>query len=215
MFNIHEMTAAQQDAAFAEMASNSYCDFHAPGVDYLCLHRSPAMTVKAYFFDRGAPGQPVRPHNHRYDFYTQVLSGICIHSRFRICDATDPSPLIKTYLRRDWFSPLIADGETPGEGWRDHPFTNGRVPLRVEDRAIHMAGDSYFVGAIEIHDIEVDPSTVLLVTQFPNRFPSGVPTSTYFPIEKAGAPDISDLYHPMTLGQCFTRYSQIMELIGG
>lgn len=208
MLDLNSMLIDDQNAALATMADNSYCDFHAPGLDYLCLGRGPIQTTKAYFFDRMADAdKPVMPHNHRYDFYTQVLAGRCTHARFRLCSPTDPSPFKRTYRQRCWNSPLI-DG---GKGW-DIPDA-GRVSL-VPMREEYMPGEGYFVSAEEIHDIDVDRETVLLITQFPNRIPRELPTSTYFPIQMMSLPDISGLYNRMTPSECAARYGQIMDLIG-
>lgn len=35
----------------AEVLANSYRDFHAKGLDYICLKRSFKETLKLYFFD--------------------------------------------------------------------------------------------------------------------------------------------------------------------
>lgn len=212
MLDLNSMLIDDQDAALAAMAVNSYRDFHAPGLDYLCLHRSPAMTVKAYFFDRGAVGAPVMPHNHRYDFYTQVLAGHCVHTRFRLCDATDPSPFIQTFQRRDWTSPLFGEPLFQS-GWsRRADNTLARLrPMREN----HGPGSGYFVSVDEIHDIDVTSETVLLLTQFPSRIPRDKPTSTYFPLSVIEPAPLKGLYQPMTPSQCAMRYGQIMDLIGG
>ena len=62
-----------------EVKSNSFKDFHAKGLDYICLFRSPELTLKAYFFSEGMEsqkvGEVVSPHDHRYNFFTQCYSG--------------------------------------------------------------------------------------------------------------------------------------------
>lgn len=64
--------------------NHSYDNFHAPGVSYVCLLRSQALTAKLYHFDPSslkpvgdAWGRPivVNPHSHRYNFQTTVLAG--------------------------------------------------------------------------------------------------------------------------------------------
>lgn len=60
-----------------EILRHSYKDFHAKGLDYICLKRSDVETIKLYFFDGDASALPevVAPHDHRYDFETTVLAG--------------------------------------------------------------------------------------------------------------------------------------------
>ena len=55
-----------------EVLANSFRDFHAKGLDYVCLKRRPSETVKLYFFDGDVSKLPevVNPHDHRYDFST-------------------------------------------------------------------------------------------------------------------------------------------------
>lgn len=64
-----------------EILAHSFTDFHAKGLDYLCLLRSPEITVKAYFFEGDVASAPevVVPHDHRYCFNTRVL-GRCYTS---------------------------------------------------------------------------------------------------------------------------------------
>lgn len=47
---------------------NSYRNYHAKGVDYLCVGRTPQLTQKIYFID-GFEGDVVVPHDHRYEFF--------------------------------------------------------------------------------------------------------------------------------------------------
>lgn len=74
--------------AAAELARNSYRNYHTEGLDYLCLLRSPALTVKAYFFREdlatNGRGWMVWPHNHRYAFEHLTLCGVIRHFRFRV-----------------------------------------------------------------------------------------------------------------------------------
>lgn len=61
-------------------SQHSYIDYHVPGIDYLCLHREPALTVKAYMFSKlrlepDPNGWIVWPHTHRYTFEHVTLTG--------------------------------------------------------------------------------------------------------------------------------------------
>jgi hypothetical protein len=64
------------------VASNSFRNFHAKGLDYLCLHRSPELTIKAYFYSGNIGPEVVCPHDHRYPFSTHILAGESGHKRY-------------------------------------------------------------------------------------------------------------------------------------
>jgi hypothetical protein len=64
------------------IAGNSFRNFHAKGLDYLCLHRSEALTIKAYFYAGEAGSEVVCPHDHRYPFSTHIVAGESGHIRY-------------------------------------------------------------------------------------------------------------------------------------
>lgn len=69
----------KQSINLEEAIKNSYTNFHAVGVDYLCLFRNDRFTVKVYRFNKdyrpNEEGWAVNPHNHAYEFRTYVLNG--------------------------------------------------------------------------------------------------------------------------------------------
>lgn len=70
-----------------EMAAHSFRNYHVRGADYLCLHRTPRLTVKAYFFAEvwhNRMGYAVWPHTHRYAFEHWTLKGTIRNHRFAI-----------------------------------------------------------------------------------------------------------------------------------
>jgi hypothetical protein len=122
-----------------EMAQHSIKDHHVYGMDYLCLARTPGLTVKIYHMNE--PYNPnegflVHPHSHRYAFDTIVLRGFTRHLRFK---------------------PMA------GEDWRVHsynPDTKAMLPTvrcgwecKVES---HGAGSTYSVHEDEIHTLQVE-----------------------------------------------------------
>lgn len=69
-----------------EQMANSRINHHTDGMDYLCLLRTPKLTVKLYCIRNTAKnansGYLVHPHNHRYGFTSVLLSGELEHIRF-------------------------------------------------------------------------------------------------------------------------------------
>lgn len=77
MIHISELARTALNGDTSTLIQNSYRDFHAKGLDYVCLKRTPDHTVKVYFLDGDVSKVPevVNPHDHRYAFETTVLSG--------------------------------------------------------------------------------------------------------------------------------------------
>jgi hypothetical protein len=147
MFETFRNLVDDLDIVFA--ADNSFRDFHAKGVDYICLHRTPALTVKLYLFDPATlvvagPGrQVVNPHSHGYNFSTHVLRGGVTNVE---------------YLRGD------------GDGWHEIRYgsplkgrrwdqVTGPCSLREIGRTAYGPSRSYDFDHERIHSIEVHPET--------------------------------------------------------
>lgn len=67
------------------VAGNSFRNFHAKGLDYLCIFRSEELTIKAYFYDIADDSSPeiICPHDHRYPFATEISTPtVTIRPRF-------------------------------------------------------------------------------------------------------------------------------------
>lgn len=88
-----------RNADVAALAANSFRNYHAVGLDYLCLLRTPNLTVKAYFFRGkdhaqarrgfGPDNWLVMPHNHRYSFEHLTLQGRIINRLFHVVEGLD------------------------------------------------------------------------------------------------------------------------------
>lgn len=76
----------------AYLANSSFENYHAEGLNYLCLLRNTRMTVKAYIFTpelKPVDGNwLVWPHNHRYRFAHQTITGRILNERF-VLDGDD------------------------------------------------------------------------------------------------------------------------------
>lgn len=78
----------------SDIAEHSFENYHALGLDYLCLHRRFGFTVKAYFFDpdrmeHNECGWLVWPHTHRYEFTHYTVAGLIRHHRFTLSPAAE------------------------------------------------------------------------------------------------------------------------------
>jgi hypothetical protein len=121
-----------------EASLDSMLNHHANGMDYLCLHRSPQLTVKLYLLhDAGNEnnGWLVNPHSHRYSFESTVLAGAIRHIRFR---------------------------RQRGREWQEHRYNPDRKAMKPGQHVgldwqadLHRPGSSYFVDPTEIHTLQV------------------------------------------------------------
>lgn len=125
-----------ETADWEKLALSSFANYHARGVEYLCLHRDPRLTVKAYFIsgavEHNERGWIVWPHTHRYAFEHWTLAGTIVHHRFRI------------EAGEDWTAFAFADR-------RPRPL----VPVRLFERGRESlpAGAHYAMLPDEIHTI--------------------------------------------------------------
>ena len=156
----------------AEVLANSYRDFHAKGLDYICLKRSFKETLKLYFFDGDSSRTPevVNPHDHRYAFDTFVVSGEVANVEYWA------DPLGKHYNRFHWMTPLNG-----GAGFK----YADQVKLSEKSRSIfsatnHFVPQGYGMPSWGIHTLRVlSDRTVLFLRQYEDSVPLSSPTSTY------------------------------------
>jgi hypothetical protein len=155
------------DVSMEEVIATSFRDYHVKGFDYICLKRSPQITVKLYFFDGDLSNIPevVNPHNHRYCFRTICVAGAVDNFWYR------RDMLGKPFQRFAYRTPLNGG---KGFTWdsEDHLAIDGH--RRVE------AGRVYFMQAHEIHTIRIAQSeTVLALLQYEDVIHDDVPTRTW------------------------------------
>lgn len=177
----------------AAMLANSYMDFHARGLDYLCLQRDELFTRKVYFFDRAEPAsEVVAPHDHRYDFQTTVLAGELHNWRFQALDAEDRACFEggDLYEQFSYRTPLNG-----GDGFAHE----GERVLYREDRERYLAGQTHAHRAAELHTIGVPSDrTVIELTQSADVVPVGEPTLLFKPLGQREPPSLAGLYSRMT-----------------
>lgn len=180
-----------------EVLRNSYCDFHAKGLDYLCLGRTAEQVHKVYFFDeRQLNPEVVNPHDHRYDFTTRVLAGELVNWRYEETDLNDPHGVV--HERFAWMSPLIG-----GNGFTWDSFRR----IAQKSAELYSAGMSHSHMADELHTIGIAKAgTVVEITQGFDVVPLDQPTYTY--TKSLEPPFLSGLYRDMEVD----RITELVEL---
>lgn len=128
------------------MALNcSTWNHHVAGLNYLCLHRSPRLTVKLYLIEN--PQNPnngflVNPHSHRYAFWTMALHGRLGHIRF--VEPKPGKPWHRTVMDEYGYHP---DSRTMQERRRgvSLAYAPEHIPTLAE----------YFVEPHEVHTLKM------------------------------------------------------------
>lgn len=193
--------------------ANSYKNFHAKGFHYLCLYRSPELTRKVYIAEDHVTEMPevVNPHDHRYNFRTEVLAG----SVTNLLYTTPPKDGFAqrrftsagVFQHFDYRTPLLGGN---GFTWR------GETELGVLSEHTYTPTRAYLMNEYELHTIRINqPGTVLLLDQYADVVADDAPTSTYFP--DTNAPDLTDsgLYEKFTADEIVTLLGTITELTKG
>lgn len=188
---------SSEEQVIAEIKANSYKNFHAKGLDYICVYRSDNCTIKYYFFDGDHTKLPevVNPHNHRYTFTSKVLAGGVIDHLF--------IPVEKggtVYNKFDWLTPL--------NGGNGFTYAGEQQLQKIRSKSLDKAHTSRFH---DIHTIQITKDqTVLSLVQLHDMVGLTEPTQL-FSLNDA-APDTSGLYEQFTEDEIRTRLQQIAKL---
>jgi hypothetical protein len=156
------------NVSLQSMLENSYRNFHAKGFDYICLHRSPKLTMKLYMFNGDCRKLPevVNPHDHRYDFSTHVLAGRVANLNFA------ESVEGEVYNQFEYLTPLNG-----GEGFSTF---SKEVRLQKTSETEYLRDQSYNLSASDLHTISIrNNETVLLLTQKQSVLPLTQSTKTF------------------------------------
>jgi hypothetical protein len=186
---------------YQHLIDNSYRNFHAKGLDYLCLKRTPGHTVKLYVFNGDATKLPevVNPHDHRYAFKTTVLRGAIGDRRFQRAEVAG-----NVYQAFDYMTPL--------NGGNGFTFRGNERLRLVED--VHLdRGHVLNTGPEHTHTIYTkDDQTVLLLEQFADVIAPELPTSCWVRIGEP-KPDTSGLYEKFTEAEYMDRLANLFPLL--
>ncbi len=189
------------DDALIEMAlQNSFKNFHAEGMDYICMKRSPTHTIKYYFFDGDMSqiSDVVNPHDHRYDFNTTVISGSMVDFRYRPCRPGDGQAMTAF----EWRTPLNGGG-----GFSD-PY---EAYLRKTTSKPIKKGAQYFSPSEVIHTIRpTNDRTLIRLDQFEDKLDLEDYTTTFCLGHEA--PSLTGLYERFTEAELVSRIDAIMAL---
>jgi hypothetical protein len=216
--HLNMMQVVTPEEQMKTLIANSYRDFHAPGVDYVCLHRHPHLTIKAYFFDEGSGRalgknrQIVSPHDHRYDFATLVLRGKIGNAIWvETAETGMYGDGVTKFLEYSFRTPLNggAGFKYERESW-----------LRLSGTRVHQVGSRHTMCYDQIHTlIDVAPETVLLIWQYPDVKGPFASSRTFVDPYGAsmlkhptGAPSLEGLYNKFTEAQITQRLKQLESL---
>jgi len=182
-----------------EIRRSSYRNFHTRGLDYVCLSRGDSLTVKAYFIHGDVTDAPelVVPHNHRYDFTTQVLDGQVSNQTFDMTNG-DGVQLF------DYRTPLNGgDGFT----WVDE------CGLEVADDICYHKGETYHQRAHEIHTLKLhSKDTVLILYQFEDVLDLSEPSQSFRIGDGKELPNMDGLYDEFSNDQIMQRLARLRHL---
>jgi hypothetical protein len=202
------------DELMETMLQNSYRNFHAKGFDYLCLKRTPELTLKAYFFDGDVSKLPevVMPHDHRYAFQTCCLAG-------KVLDRTyHPSSSALGRLNVEAQPYDMFHYETPLNGGDGFTWIGVEwLACRWHDQIQRTPGGSYRHDHWDIHTIQIaEEQTVLLLAQFADEVPIGKPTRAYRNARGDTSRQVSldGLYDEMDADHAVMRLGQVRALLG-
>lgn len=187
---------------------NSYRNFHAKGFDYLCLKRTPELTLKAYFFEGDVSKLPevVMPHDHRYAFQTYCLSGAVRNWGF---ESPDGGRDYECASRMDAFAYLTPLNGGDGFTWI------AEVELAKFADCYRSRGGSYRLERDDLHTIQIAADqTVLLLAQFADEIGPDVPTFAYKPVGGPKEVSLDGLYDRMDADHALMRLRQVRELMG-
>lgn len=182
-----------------DVLRNSRRDYHAKTLDYVCLHRTKELTIKAYFLGNGvALGQNVvNPHDHAYNFSTFVLSGALANVNFYPDEGGST-----------WFEHTYA---TALRGEPSITF-NKVVKLREEGR-IYRSGQHYYLDHSQIHTIRAySNDVVMLLFQYQTERTAERGTSLFLPDQTV--PSLDGLYRSFTEDEMVAALRRLSILVG-
>lgn len=189
-----------EDADPSVAAAHSFLNYHAKGVTYLNLLRTPDLTAKLYVFDgshRPTPeGYVVNPHTHAYGFHSTVVLGTMENVVFEHDDerGTRWAP----WTVRSTGQPTFRQAPRPWE----YIHETSRQKLH--------AGETYYLGPEAIHSIAVPTGqrTVLFLCQYSRTSP----VSRLF--TKGDAPDLTGLYQGMGPADYLAALVEVTQVAG-
>jgi hypothetical protein len=190
-----------------EVLKNSYQDYHAKGLDYLCLKRTPKETIKLYFFDGDVSKLPevVNPHNHRYDFDTTVIAGEMVD--FAYASVPMLHEWCDCYVQYEYRTPLNG-----GNGF-SNPKPSFLTTVSMTRLYSNDSAGGFLISRHDkIHTIRIlEDRTILMLTQQEDLLPTDQPTSTFVPLGQP-EPSLTGLYDRMTADRAMQHLRSLVQL---
>ncbi len=182
-----------------ECAKHSFEHFHAIGLTYVNLLRTPALTAKLYITEPGTlkmntEGYVVNPHSHCYRFHTYVVSGWVRNIEFAAGRG-------EAQHKFEYSSPLSG-----GNG-----FTRlGTEPLGWGSYGHFTKEEAYFLDEHDIHTLTLpeDEQTVLFLLQYHD-----VCNKTVLYSRSPEPPSTEGLYEPMKPMAVANHIEQVRETL--
>ncbi len=177
---------------------NSYKNWHVKGVDYLCLYRSPQLTIKVYKCPAELQSENkntktiLNPHTHLYNSHIVVLMGECEIVTFdyhkRSHQSGEPKEVNHNFTTHNLFYHTSKFGPRAKQAGFRFESTGHLIEKQVtkitEQQSLYMKAD-------EIRSFRTIGETYLLIFQY-NTIPFNVDTDLY--VQTATPPILDELY---------------------
>ena len=153
-----------------EALETSFLDYHAKGMHYLCLKRTPELTLKLYLIEPDHQpadrkrGWLVMPHNHAYAFEQVVLAGSINQILFKV----DENAKKKDFFRL-WWNPQARMGSA---------FVPTMVGLRSRSEWIGVRR-GYAMRTDQVHTIAARRDEPTLLLSYQHHDEEAVRTAVY------------------------------------
>lgn len=150
----HDFIKLRWQRARGEVLRDSIKDFHTPNFNYICLQRTPGLTIRLYILKpntRSVLGE-INIHNHLYDTQLYVLRGVLTNTTYVIDEAAGEP--MHAHLLRSALHPENVEREIKLE-------YIGVRPLAVSNIQLLGAGDTYLMPHTDIHSVWSAPTMYL------------------------------------------------------
>lgn len=162
-----------------EMMNHSMMNHIINGMHYLCLHRSPKITLKLYLIERKTndfAGFLLHPHTHRYAFDSTVLAGSIEELKFQPCkgdewDQYEYVTELRKFERRANYG-LIGEGH------------------------VYQPGEHYFNDVTDIHTLRAVPDAGPVLIGLMQFMDTKRSSDLYLPFGRPEALKFSDSRRP-------------------
>jgi len=137
-------------AANQQNLEKSYKTYHVPEVTYFNLYESSSFRIKLYYIWHPTRKYLVCPHSHKYNFYTEVLSGSVINHTYQDIPISSICPYVNAnkFVTKD-----LNESEE---------FLN-MAHLRPTKSESYKVGSGYYMEADQIHTLEIESNYVILL----------------------------------------------------